>query len=112
MKAKADSIVWPLKALECLQQVCNFPEYPRITSWLWLEGTSRSPSPAPPRANGSYPGGFEYLQRRRLHSLSGQPVSVLSQPHRKVYPFPAESFHTIDVIPEASHFPLDCVIDL
>jgi len=27
--------------------------------------------------------GLEYLQRRRLHSLSGQPVPVLRHPHSK-----------------------------
>jgi len=27
--------------------------------------------------------GFEYLQRRRLHSLSGQPVPVLRHPQRE-----------------------------
>ena len=30
--------------------------------------------------------GFEYLQRRRLHNLSGQPVPVLGHPQSKVFP--------------------------
>lgn len=29
---------------------------------------------------------FDYLQRRRLHKISRQPVSVLSHPHCKVFP--------------------------
>ena len=50
---------------------------------------SSSPTPLPKQdhlqqaAQDRVQVGFEYLQRRRLHSLSGQPVPVLRHPQRE-----------------------------
>lgn len=62
----------------------------RMPEWLRLEGTSGDPvvqllcREGPPRARctGSHPD-FKCLQRRRLQSLSGQPVLGLCHPHGK-----------------------------
>ena len=53
--------------------------------------------------------GFEYLQRRRLHSLPGQPVPVLCHPQREeVLPhvqleLPVPQFVPIAPCPVAGH---------
>jgi len=55
----------------------------------WDLWTSSSPAPALAGSAGTgCPGHLsssEYLQERRLHSPSGQPVSVFDHPHSKVF---------------------------
>ena len=58
----------------------------RVRRELWR---SSSPAPLPElvyleqAAKDIVQAGFEYLQRRRLHSLSGKPVPVLCHPQMK-----------------------------
>ena len=61
----------------------------RITEWQGLKGTSVGHLVLPKQghlqqaAQGYAQAGFEYLQRRRLHHLPGQPVPVLCHPQRE-----------------------------
>jgi len=53
--------------------------------------------------------GFEYLQRRRIHNLSGQPVPVLRHPQSEVLPhvqmeLPMLQFVPIAPCPVAGHY--------
>lgn len=46
---------------------------------------------------------FEYLQRERLHSLSGHPVPVLSHPHSgKVFPDVKRELSVFQFVPMVS----------
>jgi len=63
----------------------------RITEWSGLEGTSVGHPVQPLLKQGHpeqdaqdrVPVGLEYLQRRRLHNLPGQPVPGLHHPQRE-----------------------------
>ena len=65
-----------------------------FTKWPRLEGTSEDHLVQPPAeqdhlehiTQDGIQVGFEYLQKRRLHNLSGQPVPVLCHPHNKEVP--------------------------
>ena len=65
--------------------------YHRITEWQGLEGTSVGHPAQHPAQAGSpragctapRPGGLDYLQRRRLHNLPGQPGPGLHHPQRE-----------------------------
>lgn len=85
----------------------------RIIEWLRLAGTSGptglTPKARPPRAGcpGPCPSSFWILPRRRLHSLSGHPVPVLS---REVFSHiwtksPVFQFVPISFHPLPSFFP-------
>uniref|UniRef100_A0A8C3PLY4 Eukaryotic translation initiation factor 4E binding protein 1 n=1 Tax=Calidris pygmaea TaxID=425635 RepID=A0A8C3PLY4_9CHAR len=56
--------------------------------WGWKGPLEIIQSNPPARAGptGMCPGGFECLQRRRLHHLPGQPLLGLCHPHRKEVP--------------------------
>jgi len=64
---------------------------PRMPAWQGSEGTPGDPPAQPPAQAGSpraggtapRPGGLEYLQRKRLHSLPGQPGPGLRHPQRE-----------------------------
>jgi len=84
----------PFVALSCIQEMCLTTKhiiFHRITEWLGLEGTSGIPQPNPLLKQGHQEqaaqdlvqAGLEYLQRRRLHSLPGQPVPGLRHPQRE-----------------------------
>ena len=45
--------------------------------------------------------GLEYLQRRRLHNLSGQPVPVLRHPQREVLPHVQTELPMLQFVPIA-----------
>jgi len=45
--------------------------------------------------------GLEYLQRRRLHNLPGQPVPVLRRPQREVLPHVQLELPMLQVLPIA-----------
>lgn len=63
--------------------------------WLRLEGTSGDPLVKPlskqgqeqQAAQGRVQSAFEYLQGRRLHNLSGQPVPVFDHLHSELHFF-------------------------
>ena len=70
-------------------QAVSFPH--RISEWWGLEGTSvgLQPNPLPKQGHPEQAAqhciqvGLEYLQRRRLHSLPGQPGPGLRHPQRE-----------------------------
>jgi len=75
---------------------------------------SSSPTPLPKQgllqqaAEDLVQAGLEYLQRRRLHHLPGQPVPVLRHPQREVLPhvqteLPMLQFVPIAPCPVAGH---------
>lgn len=82
----------------------------RITEWLGLEDTRRSSSSTlllkqihlEQTAQDRIQAGFEYLQRRRVHNLSGQPVPVLWHPQsRKVFSYILIKLPVIQFVPIA-----------
>ena len=76
----------------------------RITEWWELARDlcgSPSPTPLPKQghlqqaAEDLVQAGLEYLQRRRLHQLPGQPVPVLRHPQREeVLPLPSRDWES------------------
>ena len=68
---------------------------------------SSSPTPLPKQglpeqdAQGLIQVGFEYLQRRRLHNLPGQPVPVLRHPQREVLPHVQMELSVLQFVPIA-----------
>lgn len=65
-----------------------FPFLHHVKTWsgrVWQEPVIQSPKKAV--AQDHIKTGFEYIQRWRLHNLSGQPVQVFSHPYSKrVFP--------------------------
>jgi len=101
-----------LKAVLLIQKL-----WARFWSW-WLSQTHRmagagrdlcgASSPTPPLKQGHLQqaaqdlvqGGLEYLQRRRLHSLPGQPVPVLRHPQsEEVLPHVQTNFLCFSLCP-------------
>ena len=74
-----------------LKQTSKKSQNHRITAWSGLEGSSvgHPAQPLPKQGHPEQPAqdlvqvGFEYLQRRRLHSLPGQPGLGLRHPQRE-----------------------------
>ena len=85
----------------------------RITEWAGLGGTSEDHLVQPPAKQDSLEHivqdgsqvGFEYLQRRRHHSLSGQPIPVLCHPHStEVPPHSEPECPVLQFVPTASEW--------
>ena len=94
------------------QAVSYYPLNHRIAESQGLEGTSVDHLLQPPLprqghlkqvAQDHVQVGFEYLQRRRLHNLSGQPVPVLHHPQRDEVLLHVQMelpmFHFVSVVP-------------
>jgi len=68
---------------------------------------SSSPTPLPKQdhleqaAEDLFQAGFEYLQRRRLHNLPGQPVPVLRHPQSEVLPHVQTELPVLQFVPIA-----------